>query len=158
MAPKKQKIVKTVGKLKVKAPKGPNAVGLVCAIKYEKVGDKYLFKTEEVTKNEELFQIIGTEDPTTTQLNMNYLLSTAISDLEKRMSALEKKIRLHFAEKKDAVKKAKAVGVKRKLEEAFDMDAEESQPPSFPTEPGSDASHEESSQQETEEGEIVSSQ
>lgn len=157
MAPKKQQSSKvTVGKLRVKAPKGPNAVGLISAIKYEKVGERYLLNSEEATKNEELFDILGKDDTLTVQLNLNYLLSTAISDLDKRMSALEKKMRLHFAEKK--VEKKKHSGVKRKLEEAFDMNAEDSRLEPFLSRADAVDSTNGSAEPEAEEGEIASSE
>ncbi len=142
MAPKKQREpTRTIGKLKIKIPKVQDATDLLSAIVYEKVDDRYLMKTEDVVKNEELFQLLGSSDAATTQLNINYLLCTAIADLDKRMIALEKKVRLHFVEKRVVNAKAKTgvktdvkTGVKRKLEQAFDMDAENSNNASFPCE------------------------
>ena len=113
MAPRK-----TSGKLKVKTPKF-DATGLLAKIVYNKVGERHLMSAEDMIKKEDFFAILGS-DPETTQINLNFLLVTAIQEVDKRMTALEKKMRLHFNEKKESEKKTK----KRKLEDIFDLDAD----------------------------------
>jgi hypothetical protein len=152
---KKGRSKRTTGKLPIKI-KVAAGTALLNKIKFNQVDQVHLMDGEEVAKHDELHELLGKQDPQHTQLNLNYLIVTAISDLDKRMEALEKKVRLHFAEKRDSNKKAKAKGgVKRKLGEAFDSCGEDSNS-GFPSdsEPGKASTSTQTDGDEAEEGEV----
>lgn len=86
---KKEKVKKE----KVFDPRKANAVQVLQRIAFTHVDDRMLMNSEDIEKHETTKKFLGYDNPTTCQLNLNFLYCKAISALEKRLSVVEKQLK-----------------------------------------------------------------
>ncbi len=67
-----------------------NAVHALQKITFTKVEDRFLMDEDTISKEDSLCPFIGFDNPTTCQINLNYLYCKAIACMDKRMKAVEK--------------------------------------------------------------------
>ena len=67
-----------------------NAVHALQKITFTKVEDRFLMDEDTISKEDSLRPFIGFDNPTTCQINLNYLYCKAIACMDKRMKAVEK--------------------------------------------------------------------
>lgn len=104
---KSKKSKKEVDPLKV------NAMQALQRIAFTKVEDRFLMNAEDINKDDSLRCFIGFDNPTTCQLNLNYLYCKAIACMDKRMSSIEKQVKIISGESEPASLK-QVCGNKRK--------------------------------------------
>jgi hypothetical protein len=86
---KVRKITFTIKKKPVD-PTKINAVQALHKITFTKVEDRFLMDEDTISKEDNLRPFIGFDNPTTCQINLNYLYCKAIACMDKRMKAVEK--------------------------------------------------------------------
>jgi|JI10StandDraft_1071094.scaffolds.fasta_scaffold05457_13 hypothetical protein len=86
---KVRKITLTIKKKNVD-PAKINAVHALQKITFTKVEDRFLMDEDTISKEDSLRPFIGFDNPTTCQINLNYLYCKAIACMDKRMKAVEK--------------------------------------------------------------------
>lgn len=91
------KKIKIVAKKKPVDPTKVNAAAVLARIAFTQVDDRFLMNANDIEKDETTKIFVGFDNPTTCQLNLNYLYCKAISNLEKRMAELEKKMKAVLA-------------------------------------------------------------
>lgn len=105
----KAKKVKFVIKKKPIDPLKVNAVQVLQKIAFSKLEDRFLMNNDDIEKDETVKIFLGFDNPTTCQLNLNYLYCKAISALEKRLSNVEKQLRVLCPTEKVSGSKRKRV-------------------------------------------------
>lgn len=70
-----------------------NAAQVLSRICFTKVEDRLLMNSEDIEKDESTKLFVGFDNPTTCQLNLNFLYCKAIASLEKRMALLERQMK-----------------------------------------------------------------
>jgi hypothetical protein len=107
-----------------------NVVQVLQRIAFTKVDDRFLMNAEDINKDDSLRCLVGFDSPTTCQLNLNYLYCKAIACMDKRMSAIEKQVKILSGESepvKQACDKKRKRGADKKEPEIVDLCAEDSQ-------------------------------
>lgn len=74
-------------------PSKTNAVQVLHRIAFTHVDDRMLMNNEAIEKNEVTKKFLGYDNPTTCQLNLNFLYCKAISTLERRLAVVEKQLK-----------------------------------------------------------------
>ena len=67
-----------------------NAVQVLQRIAFTKVEDRLLMNDAEIVKNDTSKLFLGYDNPTTCQINLNFLYCKAIASMEKRLAVLER--------------------------------------------------------------------
>lgn len=74
-------------------PAKTNAVQVLNRIAFTHVDDRMLMNSDAIEKNEVTKKFLGYDNPTTCQLNLNFLYCKAISALERRLAVVEKQLK-----------------------------------------------------------------
>lgn len=86
-------VVKEGKKEKQFDPAKANAIQVLHRIAFTHVDDRMLMNSEDIEKNEVTKKFLGYDNPTTCQLNLNFLYCKAISTLERRLALVEKQLK-----------------------------------------------------------------
>lgn len=70
-----------------------NAIQVLQRIAFTYVDDRMLMNSEDIEKHETSKKFLGFDNPTTCQLNLNFLYCKAISALERRLASVEKQLK-----------------------------------------------------------------
>lgn len=112
------KKIKIVAKKKPVDPTKVNAAAVLARIAFTQVDDRFLMNANDIEKDELLKSFVGFDNPTTCQLNLNYLYCKAISNLERRMNLVEKQLKAVCSHPlMEGVNKPVVSGNKRKRDE-----------------------------------------
>ena len=74
-------------------PAKTNAVQVLQRIAFTHVEDRMLMNSDDIEKHEVTKKFLGYDNPTTCQLNLNFLYCKAISALERRLASVEKQLK-----------------------------------------------------------------
>lgn len=85
--------VKKVKNEKKFDPAKTNAVQVLQRIAFTHVEDRMLMNSDDIEKHEVTKKFLGYDNPTTCQLNLNFLYCKAISALERRLASVEKQLK-----------------------------------------------------------------
>lgn len=88
-----------ISKPKVFCREKANAVQLLSNLGFTSVEDRMLMNNSDIQKNEGLKKFLDYENPTTCQLNMNFLFSKAVSNMDKRLKSIEKSMKIETNDK-----------------------------------------------------------
>lgn len=87
-----KKVNKRIKKVKLFCREKVNPLQVVSRLAFTSVEDRMLMNNDDIEKNEALKSFLGYDNPTTCQLNLNYLFTKSIVNLEKRIKIIEKKM------------------------------------------------------------------
>lgn len=87
-----KKVNKRIKKVKLFCREKANPLQVISRLTFTSVEDRMLMNNDDIEKNEALKSFLGYDNPTTCQLNLNYLFTKSIVNLEKRVKIIEKKL------------------------------------------------------------------